>query len=204
MALKLLGGGSDLPTVISDMNSNILELVGRQTTEIFKDETGLPRVILDSAGLRTSPAGVDVTTATVNQYTFNSSQNTFKVSEGPYLVTIPSGSTGAGLTNTFTGTLSFSNTYSSAPAVLPFLSTGGVIAGLWAGSNGGLGQGLLEPLAFTVGSGSNVVISQAALRQMSITATGATFGVRILNGSSGSLTSPSYLLKVYVLQETAI
>lgn len=79
MSFKLLGGGSDINTVINDVNQNILELKGREVTEIFKDDTGTRRVILDKDGLRTSPAGVDVTTATNAQLTFNSNQNVFKI-----------------------------------------------------------------------------------------------------------------------------
>jgi hypothetical protein len=79
MAFRLLGGGSDLSTVVNDVNANILELKNQEVTKIFKDETGIRRVILDKDGLRTSPAGVDVVTAGNNTLSFNSNQNTLKV-----------------------------------------------------------------------------------------------------------------------------
>lgn len=79
MAFNLIPGGSDQNGIVTTMNQNILELKNREKTEIFKDDTGTPRVILDNNGLRTSPAGVDVTTATNAQFTFNSTQNVFKI-----------------------------------------------------------------------------------------------------------------------------
>jgi hypothetical protein len=79
MPFNLLGGGLDQNGIVTAMNQNILELKNREKTEIFKDDTGTPRVILDNNGLRTTPAGVDVTTAGNTEYSFNSAQNTLKV-----------------------------------------------------------------------------------------------------------------------------
>lgn len=78
---KLLGGSSTLPTIVSDMNTNILELKNQDVTKIFKDDTGTPVVILDKNGLRTTlpGSGVDVTTATNAQLTGNSNQDIFKI-----------------------------------------------------------------------------------------------------------------------------
>lgn len=84
MGFKLLGGGSDLQTVVNDVNQNILELKNREVTEFFKDDTGTRRVLFGKGangfyGLKVSPANVDVFTATDDQLIFNSAQNVFKI-----------------------------------------------------------------------------------------------------------------------------
>lgn len=84
MSFKLIGGGSSLDTAVSDINQNILELKGREVTEIFKDDTGTRRVLLGKGadgfyGLRVSQEGVDVYTATLAQLVFNSDNNLFKI-----------------------------------------------------------------------------------------------------------------------------
>ena len=82
--IRLLGGGSDLSTVVNDMNTNLLDLKGREVTQVFKDDNGNPRVILGKApdgtyGLKVSKDGYNVTSASNDQLVFNSSQNTLKV-----------------------------------------------------------------------------------------------------------------------------
>lgn len=83
--MKLLGGNLSLAQLVSDMNKNLTELMGRGVTEIFKDATGTRRVLLGKGplgyGLYVSPEGVDVYTADASQLIFNSGQNVFKVIE---------------------------------------------------------------------------------------------------------------------------
>lgn len=84
MSYKLLGGGSDLSTIVNDMNQNILEMKGREVTEIFKDDTGTRRVLLGKGpngfyGLLVSKPGIDVFEATADQLAFTSGQNVFKI-----------------------------------------------------------------------------------------------------------------------------
>lgn len=81
MSFKLIGGGSSLDTVVNDVNQNILELKGQEVTKIIKDETGTRVLILDKDGLRTTApgGGVDVVTASNDEFTFNSAQNVLKV-----------------------------------------------------------------------------------------------------------------------------
>lgn len=84
MSFKLLGGGSDLPNIVNDVNQNILELKGREVTEIFKDETGTRRVLIGKGpngfyGLKVSSPGYDVFETADANLVFNSDQNVFKV-----------------------------------------------------------------------------------------------------------------------------
>lgn len=76
--------------VANQLNSVARDVQAMQTTQVFKDEAGTRRVILDKDGLRTSPAGIDVFTAGNDELTFNSNQNTFKiVLSGTTTITTP-------------------------------------------------------------------------------------------------------------------
>lgn len=82
--VNLIGGGSSLETVVSDMNKNLLEIKGSETTQIFKDETGTRRVLLGKGadgfyGLKVSQPNFDVFTAEDDELIFNSGQNVFKI-----------------------------------------------------------------------------------------------------------------------------
>lgn len=84
MSFKLLGGGSNLDSIVSDVNQNISELKNRETTEIFKDDTGTRRVLLGKGqdgfyGLKVSQEGQDVYSAADDELIFNSNQNVFKI-----------------------------------------------------------------------------------------------------------------------------
>lgn len=63
----------------NELNNFMRDVKNDQGKRIIKDENGVRRVILDKDGLRTSPVGVDVTTAGEDVLTFNSAQNTLKV-----------------------------------------------------------------------------------------------------------------------------
>lgn len=65
--------------LINQVNNAVRELNNRDTVQVYKDDAGTRRVILDKDGLRTSPEGVDVYTATNDQLTFNSNNNVFKI-----------------------------------------------------------------------------------------------------------------------------
>lgn len=65
--------------LINQLNNTVRELNNRDTVQVYKDEAGTRRVILDKDGLRTSPAGVDVYTADNDELTFNSNNNVFKI-----------------------------------------------------------------------------------------------------------------------------
>lgn len=81
MSFKLIGGGSGLETVISDVNQTVLELKNQEVTKVIKDETGTRVVIMDKEGLRTTEpgAGIDVFTAGDDEFTFDSRRNVFKI-----------------------------------------------------------------------------------------------------------------------------
>lgn len=88
MSVPFIGGGSDIQQNTNVTNAAIRQLNSMENVQVFKDDTGTRRVILDKDGLRTSPAGVDVFTATASQFTFNSANNVFKiVSQGTITTT---------------------------------------------------------------------------------------------------------------------
>lgn len=65
--------------LINQLNNTVRELNNRDTVQVYKDEAGTRRVILDKDGLRTSPAGTDVFNAGNDELTFNSNNNVFKI-----------------------------------------------------------------------------------------------------------------------------
>lgn len=63
----------------NQVNALATDVYNDQKVRVIKDDDGVRRVILDKDGLRTSPSGVDVTTATNSQLSFNSNQVALKV-----------------------------------------------------------------------------------------------------------------------------
>lgn len=85
MAFDFIGGdSSNLGSVINKINQNIGELKTQDVTKIFKDDTGVRRVLLGKGkngfyGLKVSQEGIDVYDASDDDLVFNSSQNVFKI-----------------------------------------------------------------------------------------------------------------------------
>lgn len=82
--VKLLGGGSTMSTIVSDMNANLTELKGREVTEVFKDSDGNRRVLLGKGkdgfyGLKVSKEGHDVYDSVGDDLIFSSENNVFKI-----------------------------------------------------------------------------------------------------------------------------
>lgn len=117
MAFRMLGGGSSLNQIVSDVNTNILELRGQEVTKVIRDEQGIRVVVLDKNGLRTTEpgAGIDVITADDEDFTFNSSRNTLKVVSTGEL-TIPARN--IGVNDGYAGTYVIPHGQSSIPKVL--------------------------------------------------------------------------------------
>jgi hypothetical protein len=96
------------------------------TVRVIKDESGTRRVILDKDGLRTSPSGVDVYTATNAQLTFNSSQNVFKIASSG-TTTPPTASTtapGAGLWAYGNNTKTIAHGLGYLPIIMAYITDG--------------------------------------------------------------------------------
>lgn len=90
MATTPTNSSSSSSQVTNQVNNVAREVQAMQTVQVFKDDAGTRRVILDKDGLRTSPTGVDVFTAGNDELTFNSNQNVFKiVSSGTANFTTP-------------------------------------------------------------------------------------------------------------------
>jgi hypothetical protein len=189
MSFNLLGGGLDQAGLVTAMNNNILELKNREKTEIFKDDTGTPRVILDNNGLRTTPAGIDVTTATNAQYSFNSAQNTLKVLATQSL-TIPSLTVLNNASGSNGATIDLS-AYPTNSIILPVAIKSGQPSFIWQG---------VQVLSGAIGFAGIVTATYSA----SYTGGGVYQLTRgIANSASGSTyIDPGYSVTVYVLQET--
>lgn len=195
MSFKLLGGSSDLNTIISDVNSNILELKNREVTEFFKDDSGIRRVMLGKGGggfygLKTSPENVDVYTATDDQLTFNSDQNVFKIvqsrSANTTVASLPI--SGAGSFTTGEQTI-IPHGLGYIPAVLAYAS-GGTYSSL----------PLVQFAAPSAGGISVVVFS------ISVDIDNVYIGTNITAyalGASTTLTADVFPIKYYLLQESA-
>lgn len=195
---KLLGGGSTLPTIVSDMNTNILELKNQDVTKIFKDNLGVPVVILDQNGLRTTQpgSGVNVTTATNDQYTFNSNQDTFKIvkkitGSAPAYTTVATASAGQVAVDIKTANIPHGLTY--APAVDAYLTSGSNFYKL--------------PITSYSLAGDNVRYAQVITRVYSTTTNIVLEIVTFLSALTSASTLNANIsatnLTVYILQETA-
>lgn len=200
MSFKLLGGGSDLSTVISDVNQNILELKGREVTEIFKDDTGTRRVLLGKGqsgfyGLKVSKEGFDVYAAENDDLIFNSDQNIFKIVQTGTLETGPNsvatGSAGQFLQNFVNVEATHNLGY--IPAVIAYMVVG----------DGSSTQYMAMPLTVFSGGGGG---TQAQWQRINIrtdeTKIYVTYHVMVYGGG-GFTDDDGYTIKYYLLQETA-
>lgn len=194
MSFKLLGGGSDLNGVVSDMNQNILELKGREVTEVFKDDTGVRRVLSgkrgDDYGLFVSKPTFDVFTAADDELIFNSGQNVFKIVqsgtiESPALSIADPGAQYA----SDDAITSLEHGLGYKPAVIGYLDNLGVYYQL--------------PFYFPRGTGTSAAIAWPFL-QISVDDTNVNlnFNVTVFD-QSWSSTVGDFTVKYYLLQETA-
>lgn len=92
---------------------------------IKKDDSGTPRVILDKDGLRTSQEGIDVTTATNAQLSFNSNNNTFKIIQTG-VITIDT-SAGWAASSTFQNEEEIQESLDFTPSFLVYFDDSGLI-----------------------------------------------------------------------------
>lgn len=114
-----LNTGNSTEANYNEVNNFMRDAKNDQQVRVIKDEAGTRRVILDKDGLRTSPAGVDVFTATNAQLSFNSNNNTLKVvASGTATV-----SKGASVVS---GSTTVPNPTSYVPAVLAYYTVGSV------------------------------------------------------------------------------
>lgn len=73
--------GTDPSQQMAIINKNFAELDNETVKKLYDDSTGTHRIFIDASVpvIKISKAGVDVTTATDDQLTFNSQQNVFKI-----------------------------------------------------------------------------------------------------------------------------
>lgn len=196
----------------------IRDLNKRERVDIFKDDAGTRRVLLGKGsngfyGLKVSPEGVDVYTATDDQLIFNSDQNVFKID------TILTGSIAvdfalaagpgadAGFSQTSTNSLVLPHGLSHIPVVSIFMYDSTAYVPV---TNGGLlksvGFSTTNPLvafqAATVGSMATAYWD-VNVDATNVTISGRRSGFQRAGVGVGAQTYPSAALKVYCLQETA-
>jgi len=179
MATTPTNSSSSSAQVTNQVNNVAREVQAMQTVQVFKDDAGTRRVILDKDGLRTSPVGVDVFTAGNDELTFNSNQNVFKiVASGTSTINASSATAGAIITNTVAHNLGY------IPAFQAYYSLSGYNYQLpnstgWGASGGAV---TFVNWLFAATDDTNIYIN-------------------MIPASSGDL--GLYTVKYYLLQETA-
>lgn len=196
MSYKLIGGGSSLETVVSDVNQNILELKGREVTDMFKDETGTRRVLVGKGdngfyGFKVSKEGFDVFTATDNDLIFTSdSQSVFNVVDIDTISSpaISIAAPGVGNYAQSLQTTSVAHGLGYIPAFMAFLANGGEYVSL--------------PYTFYSGAGTG---GQWYSFSFTVDATNVNFSIDVLvtGGSAISYPAGTNTVKYFLLQESA-
>lgn len=190
--VPLIGGDVSPSDHINQTNTAIRELNSRDITELFKDETGVRRVLLGKGangfyGLKVSKPTFDVYTASGDELAFNSDQNVFKiVTSGNG--TIPANSTGNPGAGNFTNSIQstvLSHGLGYVPAILAFIEINGTY--------------LLLPYTSTTNGATSAAWTTYTL---SADDTDINFQSEILAyGAAGS--SLAQNVKYYLLQESA-
>lgn len=187
MPFKPLTGSSDEQKwgAATDM---LRELFDLKVVQVFKDEAGTRRVILDKDGLRTSPPGVDVFTAGNDDLTFNSNQNVFKIVQTGTSTTGTASVTdgGVGVWNNDSDQVTIAHNLGYVPAVVAFISDGGLY---------------IDTPYTSYGNPSSSAISIATV-STSTDATNLYINVSVLGLHSTASLGP-LPIKYYLLQETA-
>lgn len=121
MAAQPLNTGNSLAINYNQVNQLITDVNNRKVTEIFKDDSGIQRVLLGKGsngfyGLKVSQGGIDVYTATDDELIFNSDQDIFKI-----VKTLSFSITQAANSQT---SYSKAHSQTSVPAIMGFLAAG--------------------------------------------------------------------------------
>lgn len=214
--------GTSMEQIISILNRNFGELDNETLTKIYnslagtpaliegilpndlgsgtmlKDTTGTPRIVMyiDSSNnpvFKISPAGVDVTTATNAQLSFNSSQNVFKIVSSGTLTIDP-------VTTAAPGAGNFVNFSQSSAAVSHSLGyTPAVLAFEFDQANASY---IPLPSNISGGTGTTCVWTQTSVYVTSTTILATVKGT--VTGPTGGLGSVfTKTIKYYLLQESA-
>ena len=174
----------------NQVNDLATEVRSKDVTQIFKDDVDATRRVLLGKGadgfygLKVSPAGVDVYTATDAQLIFNSNQNVFKIvtsgsatvttsSYGQFQTVIPHGLT-------------------ITPAVVGYVRFAGAPANSYA---------ILPHTVFLVPS-SGVPTSLSAIATATVTVDATNITCSVIQVAGGT-TDGDWTFKYYILQETA-
>lgn len=191
MSFKIIGGGSSLDNVVNDVNQNIREMMNREVTEIFKDETGTRRVLLGKGplgyGLYVSPEGVDVYEADVDDLIFSSSRKLFHIVGERTL------SLSMVLNTSNFASVSVAHGLSYKPAHESYITVDPVLAALGGGTDNG-------PNPFVVNYISGTSIVTQGVGQVTVNATNIIFTVYMAGTGSATL---NFSAKVYLLQKSS-
>ena len=166
MSFKLIGGGSNLDTVVSDMNQNILELKGNERAQIFKDDAGVRRVLLGKGangfyGLKVSKEGFDVTEVTDADLVFSSDRSTLKIAlAGGANVTKQTLAIGGANYDSGSATTTIAHGLGYIPIVLATTQSGGYILPYTYRSESG--AGFMQHTIEASVDGTNLYITDSA------------------------------------------
>lgn len=196
MSTNALSGAASNEQLANAVNSIIRDISGSQRTQIFKDDSGVRRVLLGKGlngfyGLKVSEEGTDVYDAADADLVFNSNDNVFKIVNSGFIespaLTIADPGAGNFASNTvYTGGIAHGLAY--APVVLGFTADGGYykILPLVGSTAGSLTSAYWQEL-FVVADSTNVYI-----------------GYHVMVQGQG-ITAPAglYNVKYFLLRETA-
>lgn len=177
----------DFGTLVNALNQNFSLLENLNVIQIFKDNDGVPRVLLgrrsdEIYGLFVSKVGIDVTKATDDQLVFNSNQNTLKIITTDTLVlTRNAGS-------------------SSASSVVPAPTTGTAFFA-W-GTLASVSPNLTYPLSYFSPSATGTMLW--GVRAFYDASAGAVKFIAESYDAGTTATAQTFNIKYYLLQETLI
>jgi len=174
---------------LQQQNKQFIANDGTTNKALFGYQPGL-----EKWGLFVTQDGFDVTTETdVNNFIFNSGQDTFKIVDSGTASIAPF-TTSDGTENS--GSVTITHNLGYVPAFFAFKQgTSGQYLGNWNGS---------RLLAYTFGTGHALNINGIEYQTTTITTTSITFTDKVtLSQNGGSFTTPTYNIKYFLLQETA-
>lgn len=191
--------GMDQSTQAAANQDNMAQLQNQSVTQVFRDSTGIDRIIIGKlpdgkSGLKVSKPTIDVTKASDSELVFNSEQNVFKiVSSGTGSVTIPGATAAANTWTSTNSTSTITHNLGYVPAAFVFLDFSATH------DNSNL---IALPWSYipTTGPNSGAYINLSfyfalSTTTLTVTASNTVFGTTQATGT--------YFYKYYLLQETA-
>lgn len=200
MTYRPLSTQNGLSTNFGQVNDMMRDLSKRERVEIFKDDSGTRRVLLGKGangfyGLKVSPEGKDVYTATDDELIFNSNQNVFKIVASGTLSVSGSYSQGVGsIQNYVVGSAFVQHDLGYCPALLIYADPDSVLLGPQPVCDGSLlNSGFTADFSYTL-------THRFFVTTFSLSAD-IVYNANVVSGTHSGTVSRNY--KYYLLQETS-